>query len=233
MVPDEVLHGLAQQGGSMGGASVGKSKLDQEETVPVVRAEGMIFPILVHELVKGLTELVSHGGLPKVGAMKKAVLKGDTLDAETWDLLLGPEIWKNLADAIGPQDRKLLMNVYDVLVQLPPDKFHEVTRGLTAGGDAAKAQAQRLLAAVKNRRKFESMKTTKTTDLTLEDLPTPYAGPRTADPEVDPDVAPGIDDPALDPDEDEDEEDLPGQDPWRRHITPGEEPDPKARFNRR
>lgn len=149
MVPDEMLKGLAAQGGTMGGASVGSAKLDQDGKVPVVKARGMIFPVLVHELVKGLTELVSYAGLPKSGAMKKAVLKGDTLDAETWDLLLGPEIWRNLTDAVGTQDRKLLMHAYDALVKMPPDKFHAATRGLTAGGDEAKKVAQDLLKLVK------------------------------------------------------------------------------------
>lgn len=221
MVPDETIKQLAAQGGTMGGSSVGMAKLDQEDSKPVVRARGIVFPVLIHELVKGLTELVSYGGLPKAGAMKKAVLKGDTLDAETWDLLLGPEVWRNLSDSVEVKDRRLLMNVYDVLVKLPPDKFHMVTKELSAGGDRAKAVTARLMRAVKDKRKFESSK------LTLEFLPSPkFAGPKVApDIETDPDIEefPGVDDP------DADEEDLPGQDPWRREITPGQEPEPKAR----
>ncbi len=223
MVPDETIKALAAQGGTMGGSSVGMAKLDQEGGKPVVKARGIVFPVLIHELVKGLTELVSYGGLPKAGGMKKAVLKGDTLDAETWDLLLGPEVWRNLSDAVEVKDRRLLMNVYDVLVKLPPDKFHTVTKELSAGGDRAKAVTARLMRAVKEKRKFESAR------LTLEFLPSPkFAGPKTA-PDIETD--PGIEE-FPDTTEDDDEEDIPGQDPWRREITPGQEPEPKAKHRR-
>jgi hypothetical protein len=150
MFPDELVRAAGSE------AAVGSEKLDQDGKVPVIRARGIVFPVLVHELVKGLTELVSYAGLPKGKAMKRATMKGDTLDAETWDLLIGPEVWRNLADAVGTEDRKLLMDVYDALVRLPPDRFHELTRGLTAGGDEARAAAQRLLRAVKERRRVES-----------------------------------------------------------------------------
>ena len=86
-------------GGGAEQAMAGKEELDLKTDPPTIKAKGLMFPILVHELYKGVMEYVSAHGLPSDPDMAEEVIgMEDTLPAEVWDLRLGPIIWEKFLE---------------------------------------------------------------------------------------------------------------------------------------
>jgi len=78
-----------------GGGQMGQSEVDEETDPPTVKAKAVTFPLLVHELVKGVYEIFGTHGLPDDPRQQEMILKAeDTLPAEIWDSRLGPIFWE-------------------------------------------------------------------------------------------------------------------------------------------
>jgi len=78
-----------------GGGQMGQSEVDEETDPPTVSAKAVTFPLLVHELVKGVYEIFGTHGLPDDPRQQEMILNAeDTLPAEIWDSRLGPIFWE-------------------------------------------------------------------------------------------------------------------------------------------
>ena len=78
-----------------GGGQMGQSEVDEETDPPTVKARAVTFPLLVHELVKGVYEIFGTHGLPDDPRQQEMILNAeDTLPAEIWDSRLGPIFWE-------------------------------------------------------------------------------------------------------------------------------------------
>ena len=65
-----------------------------EGEVPIIEAKAWVFPVLIHEIVKGVMELLSSHGLPQDEKIREYVIgKADYVEAEPWDMRMGPAIW--------------------------------------------------------------------------------------------------------------------------------------------
>jgi hypothetical protein len=83
-----------------GGGQMGQSEVDEETDPPTVKARAATFPLLIHELVKGVYEVFGTHGLPDDPKQQELVMNAeDTLPAEIWDSRLGPVFWEKLQDA--------------------------------------------------------------------------------------------------------------------------------------
>ena len=70
------------------GGEEGEEKPDTK-----IMATGLIFPILCHEIIKGLEEAKGRHGLPSEPGMRQKVLgQTDILSNEPMQLRIGPEI---------------------------------------------------------------------------------------------------------------------------------------------
>ena len=75
--------------------------ISSNDTYPMIKAEGLLFPILVEETIKGLLELAISHGLPKNSQKAKYVIgKSDFKLAELWDMRLGYSLWKLIAEEV-------------------------------------------------------------------------------------------------------------------------------------
>ena len=100
----------------------------------VIYAQAMVLPVLIHELVKGVMELISAHGLPKNKKVGEYVInKADFLAAEPWDMRLGPGLWSRFTKLIEPDDFKLKHQIYTELVSLPVREFNVKMREIMAG----------------------------------------------------------------------------------------------------
>ena len=63
LFPDEMILTTGD-----GGGFAGKEEIDTETGPPTVRARGVFFPVLVHELIKGVTEILTTQGQPGAAA---------------------------------------------------------------------------------------------------------------------------------------------------------------------
>jgi hypothetical protein len=110
-----------------GGEEEGEEKPDT-----VIVAQGLIFPILCHEIIKGLEEAKGRHGLPKDPEMAQKVMgQTDTLANEPEQLRIGPEIVERirmvLPDKIyEPENRGLINWFHIVLYQIEPQEFLEI-----------------------------------------------------------------------------------------------------------
>ena len=78
-----------------GGGQMGQSEVDEETDPPTVVGRAVTFPLLVHELVKGVYEVFGTHGLPDDPRQQEMILKAeDTLPSEVWDSRLGPIFWE-------------------------------------------------------------------------------------------------------------------------------------------
>lgn len=98
-----------------------------------IHAQGMVFPVLIHELVKGVMEILSAHGLPDDKKMSDYVIgKADFLSAEPWDMRLGSGLWERFTSHFNEEDFTLKHNVYSVLAALPVGEFNHGMREIMA-----------------------------------------------------------------------------------------------------
>lgn len=123
----------------------------------IISAQGKIFPILVHELVKGVMQLISANGLPKSKRIGKYVINNaDFKAAEPWDKRLGPALWERFTDLIDDDDLKLKHYIYNELVSLPVKEFNEKMREILGGTKVGKKTIKDIVEKLKTEFSNES-----------------------------------------------------------------------------
>lgn len=100
--------------------------LGQGDESPKIIAQGVIFPILLSESVRGLMELFASHGLPKDLTKAQSVIsKADYLKAEPWDMRIGPALWEIISDSFDNHvQTDLIPYLYKRITQLPVKKFN-------------------------------------------------------------------------------------------------------------
>lgn len=127
-----------------------------ENPKAVIEAEAMIFPVLIHELVKGVMELLSAHGLPKDKKLGDYVVdKADFLAAEPWDMRIGPALWDRFTDCIDADDFNLKHHLYMELASMPVKEFNENIREILAGTNKGKKIVKEIMDGVKKELKEE------------------------------------------------------------------------------
>jgi hypothetical protein len=120
---------------------------DEGEEKPDTKivADGMIFPILCHEIIKGLEESKGRYGLPQdAGLRQKVQGQVDLLSNEPMQLRIGPEIVEKirfaLPDEMFSEGNKGLINwFHTILYQIPAQEFLEII-GLAISDDESKVR---------------------------------------------------------------------------------------------
>lgn len=112
-------------------------ELGTSEEKTIITAQGLIFPYLLHEAVRGLFELFASKGLPQDNRMAKYVVQNaDFILAEPWDLRLGCTMWSTITNNI--EDTKIIPFFFSELCQLPMEEFNKKVKeilGCTEEGD--------------------------------------------------------------------------------------------------
>ena len=122
----------------------------------VIHAQAMVLPVLIHELVKGVMELISAHGLPKKKRIGEYVInKADFLAAEPWDMRLGPAIWGRFTKMINPDDFNLKHHIYMEMVSLPVKEFNVKMREVMAGTKEGKKIIEEIVKNIKTDLKEE------------------------------------------------------------------------------
>lgn len=116
----------------------------------VIDAQAMVFPVLIHELVKGVMEILSAHGLPKKQLGEYVISKADFLSAEPWDMRMGPALWGRFTDMIDADDFNLKHHIYSELVALPVKEFNEKMKEIMAGTKEGKKIIKDIVKIVKS-----------------------------------------------------------------------------------
>lgn len=138
---DEQIKGL---GGSVAGKESVERPEDEESNAKVV-ARGINFPVLVHELIKGVMELFAIHGRPENDEGFEDVENlEDTLEKEMWDLRLGPAIWDRIRrqfpeEIITNENKVELQNYLLVeIFKLPAKQFLILMKEVISGSPKGK-----------------------------------------------------------------------------------------------
>jgi len=132
---EQMIEMMSQTGqGVAGKVQLGDADEEyQEEGADTkIMATGLIFPILCHEIIKGLEEAKGRHGLPQDAETRQKVMQStDTLSNEPMQLRVGPEIVEKLRNAlpdeIFDESNKGLINWFHIsLYKLPAENFLEI-----------------------------------------------------------------------------------------------------------
>lgn len=138
--------------------SAGEESVDiDEDGNGEINAKAVIFPLLIHEIVKGLAEWVAMAGLPEHDDIANNVIGNqDTFKNEVHDLMLGEKYWRMLENAVGEENRHLLYNVFLKLVELEAvdesieDSFKAVIKKIITNPEQGKQIIQNLIKDIEN-----------------------------------------------------------------------------------
>jgi hypothetical protein len=121
---------------------------DREEAPDTkIVAIGAFFPILCHEIIKGIEEAVGRYGLPKEPSMRANVLgQTDTLANEPMQLRLGPEIYEklrfSLPDEMYDGSNKGLIKWFQIqLYQIPAEEFLKIIGDVISSDESKNRKA--------------------------------------------------------------------------------------------
>ena len=112
---------------------------------------GITFPVLVHELVKGVMEVLATQGLPDDPRMAQRVIDSeDTLVAEVWDLRLGPVIWEKFREAyphdLLQDDKAVIQNyLFSEFANMEAKEMFALAKKILSGGDEGKEVLDRIV----------------------------------------------------------------------------------------
>lgn len=138
---DQMIEAMSQTGQGVAGKvelddtdDEGEDEGGGEEEKPdtVIRAYGAIFPILCHEIIKGIEEAKGRHGLPQDPNLRQKVMgQVDLLSNEPMQLRIGPEIVEKirfaLPDEMFSDENKGLINWFHIqLYQIPAEEFLEI-----------------------------------------------------------------------------------------------------------
>ena len=144
----------AQMMGQGEESAAGKEEIDIETDPPTIKAVGITFPVLVHELIKGVMELLASQGLPSDPRKAEMVMKAtDTLPAEIWDLRLGPVIWSKFRAAypeeLMDEDKAEIQNyLFSEFTRMEPEEFFDLAKEILSGSEEGKVELQRIVKSI-------------------------------------------------------------------------------------
>lgn len=135
-------------------------------------AIGVNFPVLVHEIVKGVLEVIgAHGqGDPNSEEdremYKRAAEDEDILEKEMWDLRLGPAIWDRYREAhpeeyLTDEDKVGLQKfILTEIFSLPAKEFLVFMREVISGSDRGKGLMRQVINGIEaamNQQDYEAV----------------------------------------------------------------------------
>ena len=147
-----------------GGGQMGQSEVDEETDPPTVRAKAVTFPLLVHELVKGVYEIFGSHGLPDDPKQQEMILNAeDTLPSEIWDSRLGPIFWEKFMASypmeLFDEDKKHIQHyLFMRFSALDAKEFFRIAQLILNNDPKGKQFIQRLVDGIINDLKRQAYK---------------------------------------------------------------------------
>jgi hypothetical protein len=172
---EDMIEQMSQTGSGVAGKTQTMSNDDDDENAPEIKivAEGLFFPILVHEIVKGIEEAKGKYGLPEDPEMAMKVMgQTDVLSQEAMQLRIGPELVEKIkfalpAEIFEPENKGLISFFQTELYSLPAKEFLDVISDVVSENDAENRKGMKkfndLLKIAKNK-KSQYDKSKKSTD---------------------------------------------------------------------
>lgn len=125
--------------------------LGAEDEVPRIHSQGILFPIILCETLRGFFELFISHGLPNNKEKAELIIrKSDYLKAEPWDMRIGPSLWILLSKSFNDITYKELPYVIKKIACLDTNKFNFLMKEVFAKTKKGKTIMSRLCGSAKN-----------------------------------------------------------------------------------
>jgi len=145
VMPDEQLKAAMGAGEGAGGKA--RFEVD-DDGVPHIYAEAIVFPVLIQELVKGLMDALAYFARQQEGTdpetQQHVINQTDTMGNEVWDIMMGPAIWRQILRMIGPENQDLLRYIYVEIAKQPAQEFSRIKKGILQGDPEIRTWLQNL-----------------------------------------------------------------------------------------
>jgi hypothetical protein len=147
IMPEQMMNMMGETGQGVEGTE----EVDDKTDPPTIKVKGLFFPILIHELLKGVYEVLGTQGLPDdPKAAEMVMMSQDTLPYEMWDLRLGPVIWERFLssypDELFEDDLKEIQNyLFSRFSALSTEEFFQVAREIMGKTPAGKQIVKRMV----------------------------------------------------------------------------------------
>ena len=162
-INDTLYWQLADQTmGALQGSVGGSEDVDGETEPPTIKVRAVNFPICVHEVIKGIMEVMAIHGQPEDQDMFREVQQSeDTLEKEMWDLRLGPAIWDRLRaqfpeHIITEEDKLMIQNLLLIeIFKLPAKKFLTLMKEVISSSDRGRNFITQIVTSIEQRLRDE------------------------------------------------------------------------------
>lgn len=161
--------GMSEENKKQSGISI--LTIGNENTKNKIKVEGEIFPILLHESFRGFLEMFAAYGLPS--SKKECVYvmqKADFVNAEPWDMRLGPILWDILMSTFDLPDGEMQPMVLTILFSQTTEKFNSIMQEIFGETNRGKQIVQKILMKAKSEYEaddFDELMSKKQTDTTI------------------------------------------------------------------
>lgn len=145
VMPD--MEGMA----GSGEGQIGQTEVDPETDPPTVKARAMTFPLLVHELIKGVYEIFGTHGLPDDPKQAEMIMGSeDTLPSEVWDMRIGPIFWEKFTEAypleLFDEDKKHIQHyLFMRFSRIEAKDFMKLAKSILKGDPEGQRAIQRMV----------------------------------------------------------------------------------------
>lgn len=130
--------------------------LGGKQTKSSLTIEATIFPILIYEEVRAFLELAAAHGLPKSKEEANYVMKkADYLQAEPWDMRLGPALWDLLMNCCGDIETEMIPYLFMKIAKLPVNKFNYLMREVFAGTKKGKRIISNIISKIQFNNEYD------------------------------------------------------------------------------
>lgn len=155
MLPPEMMEAMAGSQQNIGGEEEIEFETDEsgEQTGNmIVKAKGVIFPIIVHELLKGYMDIILAPSLPEDPIQAQMVrAKADTLVNEIFDIIVGVYLWERLIQSFpakvfdDAENMKTVQGlIFREIIKIPKNRFISLAQRVNAGDQSAYAEMERI-----------------------------------------------------------------------------------------
>jgi hypothetical protein len=152
-------------------AGISYLTIGNETTKNKIDVEAEIFPILLHESIRGFLEMFAAYGLPSSKKESAYVMsKADFLNAEPWDMRIGPILWDKLLSKMDNPNTDMLPMILTLLFSQNTIKFNHILQEIFGDTQYGDNIIEKLLEKAQNEMDiddFEELMTKKQTDNTI------------------------------------------------------------------
>jgi len=112
--------GIEQAAAGGDNTAAGSEEVIQEGDKFIIKARGLTFPFLVHEIVKGIYEYLA------LDPENREVLKKEQVEDETKDMMAGPGVYKTVMSYVPNDKQELMPLIQRKLTDLSADEIRSI-----------------------------------------------------------------------------------------------------------